>query len=647
DDDLAFVRAIREDPLDDARRLVYADWLEERGDIRGEYLRLEVALTGGSLPEEEERDGWERLARLRDAISPRWLALVARTSYSVQGRLRRVRPPRVDVSYPVETGEAARAELPFIIAILADLSGIPVADRPPLRQRRFVPIDRDDLNRVMAAHAPRLRQTVPDRLSDGGGELRVELDFRRLDDFDPGRVAEQVPAMNQLLAERRALLPRVEEADDPTGLRARLGEIDRRLSAQADEILHHPDFRRLEATWRGLFYLVTQSETDFSLQLRVLDVTREELLADLEAGAEPDRAIFGEAERSELFRKVYEETYGTRGGQPFTVLLGDYAFDVRRPDDVRLLRRLAGLAVAAHAPLVAAAGPGSFGMESFEELHRPRDLPRIFDAAEYADWRAFRESAESRYAGLTVPRVLARVPYGRQTRPVVEFDYEEGGAGEPDQLPWMSASWAHAVRLTDALARHRWPARICGSEGGGRAEYLPCFADHSDEAGARVRGPAEVDLNERRETELSRLGFLPLTNERHRVTAAVFRGAPSAHRPADAAAATPLNRLLCALRFAQTMKVWVRDTTDDFAGDREALEERLNAWLREYVAAASEIPEERAGARWPLEDASVRVEDVPGAPGYRRALLRVRPRFQLPGDPADVTVDVILHGPRG
>jgi type VI secretion system protein ImpC len=408
-------------------------------------------------------------------------------------------------------------------------------------------------------------------------------------------------------------------------LRSWVNCIDDLLSAQLRDIYRHPDFRRLEATWRGLHYLVMHSETGPGLRLRVLDCTKKDLIEDQRRAAEFDQ--------SALFRKVCDEPYRAPCGTPYGLLVGDYAFG-RSAEDVGLLPWVVQVAAHAHAPFVAAAAPQMFGMEWFTELIGPRNLSPIFTRPEYDSWRAFRDSEEARYVALTLPRVLARLPYGEQFAQVAAFRFEEKqGGADPDGYLWMSAAWAYAARITDAFAKYGWMARLRGVEGGGKVEGLPVHAFPTDDGDMAMKCPTEIAINDRREFELSNLGFLPLLHSKNRAFA-VFMGAQSCQKPkqyfdpaanANAELSAKFNYLLCALRFVHPLKLMARAALGAFAGVADC-ERRLRDWIREYVTSD---PEDEDEPRRPLADARIEVRETKGKPGYYQVVAWLGPHFQL------------------
>lgn len=407
-----------------------------------------------------------------------------------------------------------------------------------------------------------------------------------------------------------------------------IGEIDKKLSGQLNEVMHHADFQKLEGTWRGLQYLVGQSETGESLKIRVLNVTKRELFKDLEKASEFDQ--------SSLFKKIYEEEYGQLGGQPYGMLVADYEFG-RSDEDVRLLKMVSQVAAASHAPLVAAASPKMFNMDSFTELANPRDLAKVFESVEFAAWKSFRESEDSRYVALTMPRVLARLPYGQNFKKVDEFNFEEFVDGkEHDKYSWMSASWAYAARITDAFAKWGWMARTRGVEGGGKVEGLPVHTFPTDDGDVAMKCPTEIAISDRREFELSNLGFLPLLHSKGN-DFAVFLGAQSCQKPktyfdpnanANAELSAKFNLILNTSRFAHYLKVMARDKIGSFMEVAEC-GVWLNDWINKYVVANPQDVGDETKAKCPLADAKVEVRAVKGKPGSYEAVAYLRPHYQL------------------
>jgi type VI secretion system protein ImpC len=416
--------------------------------------------------------------------------------------------------------------------------------------------------------------------------------------------------------------------DVDSNIKAWINEIDKKLSAQLNEVMHNPDFQKLESTWRGLHYLVHQSETGESLKIRVMNVQKRELAKDLEKAVEFDQ--------STLFKKVYEEEYGTLGGQPFGMLMGDYEFS-KSAEDVGMLQKIAGVAAAAHAPFVAGVAAKMFGMDDFTDLAKPRDLTKIFSTVDYAQWQSFRESPDSRYVGLAMPRVLGRLPYGEEFKRVDEFKYEEAVDGtKHENYLWMNAAWTYTARLTDAFAKDGWFARTRGVEGGGKVEGLPVHTFPTDDGGVAMKCPTEIAITDRREFELSNLGFLPLLHCKGKDYAA-YIGTQSCQKPktyfdpaanANAELSTKLNFMLCVSRFAHYLKVMARDKIGSFMETADC-SVWLNNWIQNYVLGNPAGAADELKARRPLAEARVDVQPVAGKPGWYEAVAYLRPHFQL------------------
>ena len=416
--------------------------------------------------------------------------------------------------------------------------------------------------------------------------------------------------------------------DVETNIKAWIGEIDKKLSTQLNEILHDPGLQKLESTWRGLHYLVDQSETGENLKIRVLNVKKQELFKDLEKAVEFDQ--------SSLFKKIYEEEYGQLGGQPYGMMIGDYEFG-RSSEDVSLLKMISGVASAAHAPFVSNADPKLFGFDSFTELANPRDLAKIFEGVEYAPWKSFRESQDSRYVALAMPRVLSRLPYGKDFKRVEEFNFEEEVDGkEHNNYSWMGAAWAYGARITDAFAKDGWFARSRGVEGGGKVQGLPVHTFPTDDGDVAMKCPTEIAITDRREFELSNLGFLPLLHSKGN-DFAVFMGTQSCQKPktyfdpvanSNAEISTKLNYMFCVSRFAHYLKVMARDKIGSFMETADC-ERWLNDWITKFVVSNPESVGEKTKAEKPLSEAKVEVRPVKGKPGYYEAVAWLRPHFQL------------------
>ncbi len=411
-------------------------------------------------------------------------------------------------------------------------------------------------------------------------------------------------------------------------------EIDRKLSKQLNAIMHDAKFTKLEGSWRGLQHLVMNSETGTGLKIRVLNVTKRELNRDLTKAVEFDQ--------SNIFKKIYENEFGTPGGEPYGALIGDYEWS-NHPDDIDTLRLMSNVAAGAFAPFISAAGAQMFGFDDWTELSKPRDLAKIFETAEYAKWRSFRESEDARFVSLVMPRVIARLPYGSTTKPVDEFSYEEApfdaaGAAMPmghQDYCWMNAAYTMGSRLTNAFAENGFCTAIRGAEGGGKVEGLPAHTFTSDEGDVDTKCPTEIGITDRREAELSNQGFLPLCHYKN-TDYAVFFGAQSCQKPkkydrpeatANAAIGARLPYLMATSRFAHFVKVMARDKIGSFmeASDVEAW---LNRWISNYVN-TNESAGAEMKAKFPLREASIEVKEIPGKPGSYNAVAHLRPWLQM------------------
>jgi type VI secretion system protein ImpC len=413
-----------------------------------------------------------------------------------------------------------------------------------------------------------------------------------------------------------------------------IAAIDRKLSAQLNEIMHNPRFLKLEGTWRGLNHLVMNSETGTSLKIRVLNATKRDLNRDLTKAVEFDQ--------SQLFKKIYENEFGTPGGEPYGALIGDYEWTAH-PDDVETLRLVSNVAAGAFAPFISGVGAGMFGFQDWTELSKPRDLAKIFETAEYAKWRSYRESEDSRFVSLVMPRVIARLPYGAATKPIDEFAYEEapydasGAAlsmGHHDYC-WMNAAYVMGTRLTDAFAQHGFCVAIRGAEGGGKVENLPSHVFTSDDGDMDAKCPTEIGITDRREFELSNQGFLPLCHYKN-TDYAVFFGAQSTQKPkkydrpeatANAAISARMPYLMATSRFAHYLKVMARDKIGSFM-EASDCEKWLNRWINNYVN-SNENAGQELKAKFPLREAKVEVKEIPGKPGSYNAIAYLRPWLQM------------------
>ncbi len=411
-----------------------------------------------------------------------------------------------------------------------------------------------------------------------------------------------------------------------------IAEIDKKLTEQVNQILHHPDFQQLESAWRGLHYLVNNTETDEMLKIRVMNISKKEMSKTL-------RKFKGTAwDQSPIFKKVYEEEFGQLGGQPYGTLVADYYFD-HSPPDVELLGEMSKIAAGAHAPLITGANPALFQMDSWSELANPRDLTKIFQTPEYAAWTSLRESEDSKYIGLAMPRFLGRLPYGSKTDPVEAFAFEEDTDGsDHSKYGWVNAAYGMAVNINRSFKEYGWCSRIRGVESGGAVQNLPSHTFPTDDGGIDQKCPTEIAISDRREAELAKNGMMPLIHRKNTDVAA-FIGAQSLHKPAeyddpDATAnanlAARLPYLFATCRFAHYLKCMVRDKVGSFKS-RTDMQAWLQSWINNYVDFNANISSESEKARKPLAAAEVVVEEVEGNPGYYSSKFFLRPHYQLEG----------------
>lgn len=421
----------------------------------------------------------------------------------------------------------------------------------------------------------------------------------------------------------------------------RIAEIDRLISLQLNEVLHHPSLQKLESTWRGLKYLLDQSETGTQLKIRILNASKTELLRDLQRAPEFDQ--------SALFKKVYEEEYGQFGGEPVGTLVGDYEFS-KHPEDIELLEKISQVAAAAHAPFLSAASAELLNMPNYTGLDQPRDIAKIFDSTEYAKWKSFRDSEDSRYVCLTCPRILMRLPYGRDTKPVEGFNYEEGVDGtDHSKYLWGNAAYALAARVTQAFSLYGWCVAIRGVEGGGLVEGLPAHTFRTDKGDVALKCPTEIAITDRREKELADQGLVPLVHCKGSDKAAFF-SIQSCNKPklydsdsatANARISAQLPYMMATCRFAHYLKAMMRDKIGGFMS-REDCWRFLNRWIGQYVT-QDDKANQTTKAKFPLRDARVDVEEVKGKPGVYRAVAYLRPHFQL--DELNVSLRLVAELP--
>jgi type VI secretion system protein ImpC len=462
-----------------------------------------------------------------------------------------------------------------------------------------------------------------------------------------GRLGKDAPAQERGKDMIRQFVSEVLEGSITVGrdteamLNARIAQLDHLISLQLNEVMHAPEFQQLESTWRGLKYLLSQTETSTMLKIKVLNVSKKELLRDLQRAPEFDQ--------SALFKKVYEEEYGVFGGAPFGALLGDYEFN-KSGQDIELLEKVSQVAAAAHAPFLTAASAEMLNLESFSTLDSPRDLGKIFESTEYAKWKAFRQTEDSRYVALTVPRMLLREPYGNDTVPVEAFHYEERVDGtDHNKYLWGNAAWALGARVTNAFAQYGWCACIRGVESGGLVEGLPVHNFRTDSGDVAMKCPTEVPITDRREKELADLGFAPLVHCKGTPNAAFF-SVQSAQKAkvydkdaatANARISAQLPYIFAVSRFAHYLKTMMRDKIGGYMSRSDA-QTFLNNWISNYVV-SNDDASMSVKAKRPLKEARVDVQEDPRKPGVYRAIAFLRPHFQL--DELSVSMRLVAELP--
>ncbi|HEX2657318.1 MAG TPA: type VI secretion system contractile sheath large subunit [Polyangia bacterium] len=478
------------------------------------------------------------------------------------------------------------------------------------------------------AEAQQEKQAQEGSLETSDFASLLQKQFKPQTENAKSEVESAVRTLAQHALEKSAVIG----SDVVESINAIIAEIDKKMSEQINKIVHHPDFQSLEGAWRGLHHLVNNTETDEMLKIRVMNISKKELHKNL-------KKFKGTAwDQSPVFKKLYEEEFGQLGGEPYGCLVGDYYFDHTGPD-VELLGEMSKIAAAIHAPFISGTASSLFQMDSWSELSNPRDLTKIFTTPEYAAWRSLRESEDARYIGLTMPRFLARAPYGAKTNPVEEFNFEEDTQGaDSAKYTWANAAYAMAVNINRSFKMYGWCSRIRGIESGGSVEGLPTHAFPTDDGGVDMKCPTEIAISDRREAELAKNGFMPLIHKKNSDFAA-FIGAQSLQKPAvyddpDATAnanlAARLPYLFATCRFAHYLKCIVRDKIGSFK-ERDEMEAWLQGWIRQYVDGDPKHSSEETKARLPLAGAEVVVEEVEGNPGYYQSKFFLRPHYQLEG----------------
>lgn len=469
----------------------------------------------------------------------------------------------------------------------------------------------------------------------------LRKEFKPGDDNRASRIETAVATLAQQALSDAAVI-----GDDVfSTLDAMRAALDKKLTEQVNKIIHHPDFQQLESAWRGLQYLVMNTSTGKDLKIRVMNIGKDEA-----------RKMFRQYrdaawDQSPLFKKIYESEFGQLGGQPYGAFVCDYQFDHSAPD-LEIMKGLSKIGSAAHCPFISAAAPSLFGMESWQELANPRDLGKLFDATDYAAWRTFRETSDSRYLALTMPRFLGRQPYGAKTEPVEEFDFEEETDGDHDKHLWVNAAYAMGTRITEAFASYGWCTRIRGVESGGTVEGLPTAMFPTDDGGVDMKCPTEIAISDRREAELSSSGLLALIHRKN-TDQATFIGGQTVHKPAqfvDPAATANANLsarlpyIFASCRFAHYLKCMVRDWV---GGTRTGpqMTRDLSEWINLYVDGQPDSSTEATKARKPLKSASVEIVPDEENPGYYKGKFLFVPHYQLEG--MDVSLSMVSKLPQG
>jgi type VI secretion system protein ImpC len=445
-------------------------------------------------------------------------------------------------------------------------------------------------------------------------------------------VKSEVEKAVQTLAEQALVNTALIGSDVIKSIEAMIAAIDKKLTDQVNAIIHHADFQKMESAWRGLSYLVNNTETDEMLKIRVMNISKTDLHKTLK------RYKGTNWDQSPVFKRIYEEEYGQFGGEPFGCLVGDYYFD-QSPPDVELLGEMAKISASAHAPFLTGSSPNLLQMESWQELSNPRDLTKIFSTPDYAGWRSLRESDDSRYLAMCMPRFLARTPYGAKTNPVEQFSFEEEtGSADHSKYAWSNAAYAMAVNINRSFKTYGWCSRIRGIESGGAVENLPTHSFPTDDGGVDMKCPTEIAISDRREAELSQNGFLAMVHRKNSDFAA-FIGGQTLHKPAEyddsdatanAALAARLPYLFACCRFAHYLKCIVRDKVGSFKS-RDAMQDWLQNWVMNYVDGDPAHSSENTKAERPLAAAEVVVEEIEGAPGYYSSKFFLKPHYQLEG----------------
>ncbi|TDN50089.1 type VI secretion system protein ImpC [Buttiauxella sp. JUb87] len=504
----------------------------------------------------------------------------------------------------------------------------------PLSTGETLVRERDSEGSVYASLFEKINLSPVSGLSD----INVWQDSQALAD---ATADERVTAAVQVLLQRLKNSGQRVEKLDKTLLDHHIAELDYQISRQLDVVMHHAEFQKVESAWRGLKSLVDGTDFRQNVKIEVLDVSKDDLRQDFEDA--PEVIQCG------LYAHTYIAEYDTPGGEPIGSVISNYEFDAS-PQDVALLRNISKVSAAAHMPFIGSVGPAFFLKNSMEEVAAIKDIGNYFDRAEYIKWKSFRDSDDSRYIGLTMPRVLGRLPYGPDTVPVRSFNYVEEVKGpDHEKYLWTNASFAFATNMVKSFIKNGWCVQIRGPQAGGAVTDLPIHL-YDLGTGNQVKIPSEVMIPETREFEFANLGFIPLSYYKNRDYSCFF-SANSAQKPAlyDTADATANSRINSRLpyifllsRIAHYLKLIQRENIGT-TKDRRLLELELNTWIRGLVTEMTD-PGDDLQASHPLRDAKVVVEDIEDNPGFFRVKLFAVPHFQVEG--MDVNLSLVSQMPK-
>ncbi len=630
-------------------------------------------------------------------------------SESIQQVLTRLRPPRVMITYDVEIGDAiVKKELPFIMGIMSDLSGDTVLADLEDKKFIYIDPDNfmDVMKGYNPTLGFSVKNYLDPNVDAESSNIRVNLRFQDIEDFKPDNLIAQVPEMLAVYGNRLHLVSLLAVLDGNSSLETvlfniiaddslkqmildgnndkinalieqgrmiktedqrafaqelliafahqigdkkdiqsvsqfvmnEIAAIDKRLSLQTDAILHHQKFQILEGRWLGLYQLITHLEMSDSLRVRVLSTTKTEILNDL------NRAM--SFDQSKIFKKIYEEEFDTFGGLPYSVMVADFMTFDRTTPSLDVLEKLTTVCAAAHVPLLTSASPELFNWSDYASLAKPRDLAKLFDTVELARWNAFRTTEDARYCSMFLPHVLMRSPYDVVNNPIMKFNYTEAVNGDNNgHFCWGNPAYHMAIKIGQAYAMYHWTANIRGVEGGGLVENLPLYTYKSSDGDVILKCPTLVTITDRREKELSDLGFIAICHAKGKNFATFFGGQTlqkalvynKDDASANAALSARLPYMLNASRFAHYIKMMMRDKIGSMMSAAE-VQDYIQAWLADYVL-LSDTASQALKASMPLRNADVSVVDVPGKPGSYKAIIHLQPHFQV--EDIDVSIRLV------